>query len=122
MPVTSPACHSINLCIPPARSAKMARRPLSITKRPVTGTPLALSTSPGLRRPVLGQPGELLARRRAKRLVPGEPIDEICSGHEGSVMNRWGIWIMLHRGPARIAIVVAPDAAVSFPSSWVWLI
>ena len=49
MPVTSPARHSITLCRPAPRSTKMAMWPVSTTKRPSTGAPFALSTSPSLR-------------------------------------------------------------------------
>ena len=79
-PVTSPARHSITLCRPAPRSTKMATCPVSMTNRPSTGTPFAVTTSPSFempKRPVRGQPLELLARRRAEGLVLGEPIDEI---------------------------------------------
>ena len=80
MPVTSPARHSIGLCRPAPRSRKMAMRPSSTMNSPVTGSPLLLSTSSGSslpQRSMCGQPGQLLARRSAERLVGGKPVDEI---------------------------------------------
>ena len=59
-------------------------RPVSTTKRPATGSPFRaqhLSFVELPKRPVRGQPRELLARRCAEGLVCGESIEEVRTAH-----------------------------------------